>query len=179
MSTLTLTNAFSNATTADATEVNSNFDDVKDFVDTHLLHVHSTIEPTRVGVNLHKTASSIATDSETAITWADEEEDTDGFWSSGTTVTIPTGKAGIYVITFWTTGSFTSSGGDWVNIAVTSSLTNVPDNFRMPMEALGDIGTVTAVTPLAAADSFTCKVYHDSGSSVSFESWVACYRTTA
>jgi len=38
MSTLTITNNFTNATTADATQVNTNFSDVKSFVDSHCLH---------------------------------------------------------------------------------------------------------------------------------------------
>lgn len=38
MSTLTITNNFTNSTTADAPQVNTNFTDVKSFVDSHLLH---------------------------------------------------------------------------------------------------------------------------------------------
>jgi hypothetical protein len=42
MSSLTITNNFTNSTTADAEEVDANFTDVKDFVDSHCVHKGET-----------------------------------------------------------------------------------------------------------------------------------------
>lgn len=42
MSSLTITNNFTNSTTADAEEVDANFTDVKDFVDSHCVHKDET-----------------------------------------------------------------------------------------------------------------------------------------
>jgi hypothetical protein len=132
----------------------------------------------RCGVRLHKTASSVATASITAISWSDELEDTDGFWSSGTTVTVPAGKDGVYAITFVTEGAFTGSHSFVdVNIASTT-LASFPGSFRQMIDAQDDKGLISIVTPLAAGDSFTLRVYHETGSTVTFESYLSVYRVS-
>jgi hypothetical protein len=178
MSSASVTNNFVNGAIGDADQVDQNFADLVAFCNTHLIHNHD-ISPTRVGVRLHKTASAIGSGgSPSAITWADEDQDTDGFWSAGTVVTIPAGKAGVYVLTFTTTGLI-SAGRAFVEIDLTSSLAHPSLAYRVPMDATEDRGIITLVTPLAVGDNFVCNVFHSSGASVTFESWLSAYRISA
>lgn len=177
MSSASVTHDFANGTIGDADQVDQNFADLVNFANTHLVHNHDPAI-TRRGVRLHKTASLVATGSSTPIGWSDEREDTDGFWSAGTTVTIPAGMAGVYVITFVTQGPITA-GRAFLEIALTSTLTDIPPRFRSYMEAAEDIDTATGVVPLAVGDSFVTNVFHSTGSSVTFESWLSCYRISA
>jgi hypothetical protein len=49
-------------------------------------------------VRVHRTSNLTGYSSDAAITWSAEEWDTDGMWSSGSTITIQT--AGLYLINF-------------------------------------------------------------------------------
>ena len=173
MSSASVTHDFSNGTIGDADQVDQNFQDLVNFANTHLVHNHDATL-TRHGVRLHKTASSVGTASVTAISWSDEREDTDGYWSSGTTVTIPAGMAGVYGITFVSTGVLT--GRSFLEVIATSTLTDIAPRWRSYIEPNEDIDTATVVTPLAVGDSFLCNVFHGTGSSVTFESWLSAYR---
>lgn len=176
MSSASVTTNFVNGTVIDADVVDQNFTDLVTFANSHLVHNHDAAV-TRRGVRLHKSASSVGSGSVTAITWGDENQDTDGYWSAGTTVTIPAGMAGIYVITFVATAPVT--GRCFLEIVPTSSLTDIPPRWRSYLEAAEDIDTATAVTPLAVGDSFVCNVFHSTGASATFESFLSCYRVSA
>lgn len=120
-------------------------------------------------------AQSVATGgSTTAITWDTEDEDTDGMWSSGTTITIPSGLGGLWLITFQCVAGVT--GRSYMQITPTSAVTGVPAEFRAPIDPAEDRGFVTALVPLNAGDSFTCGVFHSTGAGVNFTAWVSAFR---
>lgn len=129
----------------------------------------------RKGVTLRRTANqSVNNTTDTAISWDTEDEDLGGFWSSGTTVTIPTGLDGIYVITF--RASANVSGRSYGQITPTSAITGTPVDFRAVMDPVEDRALPVASLRLAAADTFTCNVFHTTGGAANFTAWLSCYR---
>jgi hypothetical protein len=178
MSSASVTNNFTNGLIGDADEVDQNFQDLVNFLNSHVVHNHDPLLA-RHGVRLHKAASAIASGSPTSITWGDEREDTDGYWSAGASVTIPAGMAGPYVITFVSTGVLTGRAYLDVIPTITSGLVDIPARWRGYVDPAEDMDTLTVSTVLGVGDSFVCQVFHSTGSSVTFESWISAYRVSA
>ena len=178
MSSASVTHNFTNGLIGDADQVDQNFTDLVTFLNSHVVHNHDALL-TRHGVRLHKTVSAVASGASTSITWSDEREDTDGYWSAGTTVTIPAAMAGVYAITFASEGII-GAGRSFIEIAttITSGLVNIPAFYRGWFDPSEDRGFATAITPLGVGDSFVCNVFHSTGASVNFESFLSCYRTS-
>jgi hypothetical protein len=177
MSSATVTNDFTNGLIGDADEIDQNFSDLVSFLNTHVVHNHDAVV-TRHGVRLHKAVSAVASGgSGTAITWGDEREDTDAYWTSGASITIPSGMAGVYAINFSTLGLIGAGRAfGQIRPTITSGLVDIPGEWRNFMDAAEDRCVVDVTTPLGVGDSFVCEVFHSTGASVNFESWVACYR---
>jgi len=178
MSSLTITNSFVNATTADATQVNTNFSDVKSFVDSHVVHGHD-FSVVRCGARVRRVAvQSITNGASTAISWDTEDQDTDGFITpTSTTFTIPSGKAGIYVVSLQAAASV--SGRKFMVLTPTSSITGMPSSFRHEMgnDAITSYATSWSL-PLNASDTFTLGVFHESGSAVNHTGWASVYKAS-
>jgi hypothetical protein len=135
----------------------------------------------RKGVRLRRVANqSINSGSATPMSWDTEDEDEGGFWTSGTTVTIPTGLDGLYGIVANVAGAFSEGGGarDFIDIVLTAAATGIPDNLRIASEgAAEDLMMVSACPiPLEAGDSFVVNVFHQTGAGVNFTGWLSCYR---
>jgi hypothetical protein len=136
--------------------------------------------PIRGGVQLRRAANqSVANITVTPVSWDTQDEDIGGFWTSGTTVTVPAGYDGIYAITFRCVGGMIAATRNFAEIIVTSSITGITGEYRFPSSspAAGE-GRMVAVYsgPLAAADSFVCNIYQSTGSAQNNTALVVCYK---
>ena len=127
--------------------------------------------PTFVGTSVYKsTVQSIATATETLITWDSENFDTDAFHSTATNtsrITIPTGKSGYYqinVISQWQNTS-TNRRITYVRLNGTTKLVQAEVSTGVNSETGA---TIAYVANLTADDYIEVLVYQDKGSSVDF-----------
>lgn len=135
----------------------------------------------RCGVRLRRAATQTLNDNTlTTVSFDTEDEDTDGFWASGTptVVTIPAGKGGLYAITFSVDNAavLSSAARGFVQIVPTSAVTGIGATYRSPIEALGDMGIAAIVIPLNAADTFICQEQADMAAGSTLQAWLSCYR---
>lgn len=138
----------------------------------------------RCGARIRRVANqSVANNTLTAMSWDTEDQDTHGFiTATSTTVTIPAGCDGIYGITFRPVGPTGTAARNFAEINITSSLTGVSGEFRVPSSSptTGEGRMLANYSgPLAAGDSFVCNVLQSSGSSQNFVGWLGCFRTGA
>lgn len=138
---------------------------------------------TRVGCRLRAEAQSIPTGAQTNINWSTEDEDTNGFHAgSSATVAVPTGLGGLYASTLNVrrNGSTNLLGSRmFAALTLSSSLTGMPVEFRMPSNATEDIVVVGFVLPLEAGDTVTASWYHEHGSNYTPLCWMSLYRIGA
>ncbi|MDG4832436.1 hypothetical protein O7627_24455 [Solwaraspora sp. WMMD1047] len=135
--------------------------------------------PVRTGVRLRRAANqSVNSASQTNISWDTEDEDTDGFWSSGATVTIPAGLGGLYAITYVpVVDSLTAGTRSFCSVVPTSAVTGGHAlTYRNLFDNQEDRGCVGIVLPLLAADTFVCDVFHSHGSARNVTAHLSCYR---
>ncbi|MEY2580528.1 MAG: hypothetical protein QOE09_377 [Ilumatobacteraceae bacterium] len=123
----------------------------------------TTSTSNRAGVILTDAAQTIVTATASDITWGTEVSDVDGWTSGGSaTLTVPTGWSGRYVVSYsaqWSTSALgTTPGVDLVVNGASVSGANGPG-------ALGAY-TVSPCITLAATDTIKCRVYQNSGVSV-------------
>ncbi len=132
----------------------------------------------RFGVTLRRVAvQSVASGgSPSSISWDTQDEDTDGFWSAGATVTIPAGGGGIYAVTFRAVALVANRA--FMQVVPTSGITGTPAEFRTALDVQEDRGFCSLLVPLEAADTFVCQVFHTTGANVDFTCWLACYRVS-
>lgn len=140
------------------------------------------INPARIGCRLRRVANqSISNITSTPISWDTEDQDTDGFITvTGTTITVPTGLDGIYAISCRVSGLFTNAR-NFVEVGVTTSITGVPADFRVPWNEPSDenrLGAFISALPLAAGDSFVCNLFQSSGGALNITAWMSCYRVS-
>lgn len=114
----------------------------------------------------------------TALTFATETTDTDGFFSApGTTVTIPTGLGGLYVMT--ASATWASSPG--ANSVITF-IVNGATGYRFPIGAATQMTlcSISVGITLAAADTVQLLVSQGSGGAININpaSWQG-WRVTA
>ena len=132
----------------------------------------------RVGVRLRRAVNqSIPDGAATAISWDTEDQDTHGYWSSGTTITVPSGRGGVHVATLHVVMPTTVAGRYWAEIAPTSASSGIPGEFRDTFDSTEDRVQVTATLPLLAGDSVVCRIFQDADSSArNATAWFAMYR---
>lgn len=153
-------------------------------IDSDITTVEATLDTvdslgSRTGVRLRRAAAqSVADATQTDISWDTEDEDTDAFWSSGATVTIPTGLGGIYAITYVpVVASLTAGSRAFGSIVPSSSITGGHASiYRALFDSQEDRCTVAVVLPLLAGDSFTCNIFHSQGASRDVTAHLSCYR---
>ena len=128
------------------------------------------------------TQTPIASGSQTSINWNIEDEDTDGFLSiASTTITIPAGLGGLYVITAKTEwdsalGAAGAAIRNLVIIVPTSTIANFASQFRNNVDAADALNYAAVTIPLLGGDSFTVDVFQTSGVNHSVTAWLTCYR---
>jgi hypothetical protein len=136
----------------------------------------------RCGCRLRRisTSQTINDNSNTTVSFDTEDEDTDGFWAIGTptVITIPTGKSGIYAISFTPDILAVLSAGarGFVDLNITSALTGLLAQYRVAIDALGDRGLNTWVGPLLAGDTFNVSVLADMAAGSTMTGYLTCYR---
>lgn len=148
-----------------------------------LVDAANLLEPlsVRTGCRLRRVANqSIATGgSPSTISWDTEDQDTHGFIiahaTTGTLITIPSGKAGLY------SGMFTLFGGvtgrSFIQAIITSANTGYPTDHRVPISDSEDRGVLAlSKIPMLAGDTLLIQVFHSTGSSVNFTGWGTWYR---
>lgn len=113
----------------------------------------------RTWYNANGAAGSVPTGTPTAVTW-NETADSDNFAGPGaTTITIPAGLGGLYLVTFVAQMAGATAAG-------LVRLTMPGRNYDAPIGSAGQIGTVTALVPLAAAATFQAQIFHTQGTAV-------------
>ena len=136
--------------------------------------------PIRGGVQLRRAANqSVANITATPISWDTQDEDVGGFWTSGTTVTVPADYDGIYAITFRVVMVTGASARNFAEIIVTSSITGITGEYRFPSSspAAGEGRMVATYSgPLAAADTFVCNAYQTTAGSQNATALLVCYK---
>jgi hypothetical protein len=132
----------------------------------------------RCGCRVRRAAvQSINNNSGTALSWDTEDEDTDGFIAvTSTTVTIPTGKGGLYAVTVMLDPAGTMNNRLLMDFKPTSSITGLPAQFRSEPNTDQTIYSASWTIPLAAADTFIVEAFHTDGAAVDFTGWMSCYR---
>ena len=125
----------------------------------------------RMGCALRRVATQTFNDSTvTTVSWDTQDEDTDGLWSSGSTVTIP--ADGIWAISYTLWGGGTATGRGLASIII-SGIT-LP--HRSAFQAGEQYCTVTAVKRLSASTTFTCEAYADMAGNSTLTASLDCYR---
>lgn len=132
----------------------------------------------RTGVKLRRAATqTIANVSGVEISWDTEDYDSDAFIGvTSTTVTIPTGLAGIYAVTagvLWADDPTETGGAE-------SQLHMGGRFWRYSTTALNPLATrqfVTAIDVLAEADTITYEAYQNTGGNLNVTTaWLQAYR---
>lgn len=132
-----------------------------------------------VGCKLTKSAQqTVNNTTETAITWNQEEFDTDGFHDNSTNpsrITIPSGKAGKYLFVaanIWTTNSTGQR-----NAYLKKNGNTINSYFYFPAMAAGATAFIaTNLITLAEGDYIELFGYHSAGTTINFDSdgYFAC-----
>jgi len=123
---------------------------------------------------------SIPNNASTAISWDTEDQDSGGYiTATSTTITIPTGLDGSYDMTVVAVGT-TGGSRNFMSIALTSSVTGNPTDFRQTLGTGENRGVVgfTGV-PLVAGDSMVVNVLHQVGSAANWTAWLSLIRRSA
>lgn len=108
-------------------------------------------EHVRMGCRLRRAASQTVPDNSfTAISLDTQDEDTHGLWSSGSTITIPTGGDGIWAVTARLNLGAAVTGLSLVAIDGSFPLGHV----RATTSAGNDLLCVSGVVAMAAGQSF-------------------------
>ncbi len=123
----------------------------------------------RIGCQLRRAANQTLADaSVTTISWDTQVEDTDNFWSSGTTITVP--FAGIYAITVTTVAGAVASGRSFININA---------NGLTHRSYYGNGGETTnslcVFVPMDASDTITADLYSDMASASTLTARIFVY----
>jgi len=124
--------------------------------------------PNLVGTSLTKSAGqSIANATYTAISFDGEDYDTDAFHDNSTNnsrITIPSGKAGKYLVT--ANISLESGAGNFRIINIYKNGSGTGDNTVATVSGFGTIVVKTVVMNLAVGDYIQAFVYQNSGGSL-------------
>lgn len=147
--------------------------------DLSVSQVNTMLSLQRMGCHLYRSGQTLPDATLTVVTWNSELEDTDGLFSSGTTITIPSGGDGLWSISCMArclSNIAGSAARGFTTINITrggAAMQPIRDSWTSG-EAFG----CAAITlPLAAGDSFTCDIFADMATSSStLECRLFCYR---
>lgn len=142
-------------------------------------NVRASDIPDRFGCTLRRAAVQNTGSGVTGtVSWDTEDEDTDGFWSSGTTITIPAGGDGIYTICTRLAATGLGAGRAFAQIVPTSTIVGTPIDFRTVVDDVEERAFITAQLELAAGDSYVVQYGQFSGAGQDWTAWTSCYRTS-
>lgn len=117
----------------------------------------------RFACTVSHTGLSIASVGTATVSWTTENEDTDGFYTSGTNIVIPTGLGGEYTLTAYVFAGTANSSPSTVQINLNGSLTaagHIPTS--------GQHATISRATPVNAGDTISLVIFNGHSASVTF-----------
>ena len=145
--------------------------------------VRATDSGGEVGCRLRRVANQLINNAtDTAISWDQEDQDTDGFiTTTSATITIPTGLGGLYAITMYAKSTANLNGRTYIDLVLTSAITGIPVNLRTVIATGNNDSRYLAseTIPLLAADTFQVHVFHTIGAADNHTAWMSCYRIAA
>ena len=131
----------------------------------------------RMGCELRRAAAQTLPDAtDTVTSWDTEVEDTHNLWTSGTTVTIPTGGGGLWAITYGIVTTAVSTARSLMFIAPSASIWSSGGSLRNSFGADEDTSTVSATIPLVAGVTLTFSANVNMAGAATFFSRLSCYR---
>lgn len=165
-----------NGTPGDATDVEFNFNTIETYFADQ--DARLDILESRVGCSLTRAASqSFSSGGNTSISWDTEVSDSDGLWSSGSAVTIPTGKGGLYAATLRVVWSAELSDADsFIWIRRNSDGLYWSQNCSPSTSSVGGPSGHSIVVPIVAGDIFTAGVSNGSASTQNITARFDVYR---
>ena len=143
-------------------------------------YVLSRVTGARMGVELQRAALQALPDLvNTHVSWDTAVEDTHDMWSSGTTVTIPTGGSGVWAITFGYNGTANTTGRSLVIINPSAGIWSGSSALlRNSFGANEDTCTIAAVIRMNEGDTFTCSVFADMAGAAAMVARVSAFRVS-
>jgi hypothetical protein len=141
------------------------------------------VNPVRYGFSARRVANqSINSAALTAISWdiVDRDNSPSFLTVTTTTATIPADGAGIYAVTAKQLLSANTTGRTFMEINVTSSLTGLTTDYRLPtpVNAEGGRIVVSIAVPFAAADTFVVNTFQTSAGALNLTGLLTCYRVS-
>lgn len=137
---------------------------------------------TRAGTTLQASSFSVPNATTTNISWTTETADTDGYISvPSSTITIPTGKGGIYAITV--KGTWTNVFTDNKTLFITAAGVLYPVPLPVALSFTGGstaqnwTGSITL--PLSATDTVSVAIGHENAAPQSTTATLYLYRVSA
>lgn len=147
------------------------------------LAVEATVAPVaagvnRMGVTLQRVAlQTLPDNTNTTVSWDQEDEDTHNLWSSGTTVTIPFGGTGIWSITFQIQTVLAATARSLIAIIPSAGTWSGGSSPLRNSYGVGeDTCSVSGTIPLLAGDTFTCLANVDMSGASSMIARLSAYR---
>lgn len=126
----------------------------------------------RTGFLVKRTANQAIGNTFTDISFDGEDVDTDGFFTAtSTTVTIPSGLGGLYMLTFNVGAGFPTNGSGAGIRIVAGGVT-----YQYGWASVSATGTISAIASLAATNTITCGVFQMVGGNANFTATLTGYR---
>lgn len=127
-----------------------------------------------VGCMIYRSANlTVSNTTETFVTWDTESFDTDGFHSTSTNtsrITIPSGKAGKYLITAW--GGFAGNATGYRQMSIIrNNYAGTPlrfGNMAIPGSTVGGAMSLSGIADLSVGDYLEMSIYQSSGGNLTF-----------
>lgn len=137
------------------------------------------IDPQRESVSASRVAAqSVPNNTATFITFDTENWDSDGYFApSSTTVTIPAGRAGIYLVTYQTYGPNTAANYNELFQNGTSISIGAANGTNMAVNTLAAVGSI--IVAASVGDAFTLKVLHQVGAAANITARMSLNRLSA
>ena len=135
----------------------------------------------RTGFILRRAASqSVSNVTATDITWDTEDLDSDGFITvSATTVTIPSGCGGLYVITASVTCASNPGAAGYASITAAGNVFSYSLGGGNTVGAHNGSATGSCIMPCSAAATIKLTVFQDSGGAQNIQARLIGYRIGA
>ena len=187
-SNVTVTNNFTAGTPAVADAVDQNFTDVTTWINANAVHLDGSkaftgipsgpaTDPTTANQFTRKsyvdagdarhggawgrqaTAQTFSAGTTTAVVWDTEFSDTDGFWSSGSSIVIPAGQGGVYVVSCTLSAvSISTMNANFGAVLTAGSTAAFAANNQYPDQA-----SATIVAALSAGNAISVSVRNGGG----------------
>lgn len=113
-------------------------------------------------------AGGIPNSALTLLTWTTEVVDSDGFGNLGTSLVIPAGLAGLYVVSMTVTMAAAAGASGLARLLFNTTPT--ARTYDAAFTTIGQLASPMALMPLNAADTVQAQVFQNSGAQVNVAS---------